>query len=298
MPANLERPLMARLRDYALLMRMDKPIGVLLLLWPTMWGLWLASSGKPDSGVLIVLVLGVFLVRSAGCVINDYADRNYDPHVARTRDRPLAAGRVTEREALGLFAVLILLAFGLVLTTNALTIKLSLAAAVLAVTYPFVKRFSSLPQVYLGVAFSWGIPMAFAAQTGAVAPVAWQLMLANVFWVISYDTMYAMVDRDDDLRIGVRSTAILFGNYDRLAIGFFQLATLAVLSGIGVLQGLGLWYGLGLAAAAIFMLREQWLIRDRSAQDCFRAFIDNNRVGLCVFAGLALNYVMSGAGAN
>ncbi len=282
----------ARFKDYLLLMRVDRPIGVLLLLWPTLWGLWLAAAGRPDAHVLLVMVVGVFLMRSAGCVINDYADRDFDPHVARTRERPLAARRVQEREALVLFVVLLGAAFGLVLTTNALTIQLSFAGALLAGVYPFIKRISSLPQLWLGVAFSWGIPMAWAAQTGRVSSLAVWLMLANFCWVVAYDTIYAMVDREDDLKVGVRSTAILFGRYDRLAVSLFQAAMLALLVMVGVWARLGSWYYLGLLAAALFMLRQQWLIRARIPQDCFRAFIDNNRVGLSVFAGLALNYIM------
>lgn len=282
-----------RLRDYLLLMRLDKPIGFLLLLWPTMWSLWLASAGRPDPWVLFVFVLGVLLMRSAGCVINDYADRDFDPHVARTRSRPLAAGRVSKTEALVLFSALALAAFALVLTTNALTIRLSFAAIVLAVFYPFVKRVSAMPQLVLGVAFSWGIPMAWAAQTGSIAPLAGWLMLANLFWVVAYDTMYAMVDREDDLRIGVRSTAILFGRFDRLAIALCQCLALAFFLLTGVFQGLGVWFYAGLAAASLLMVREQWLIRQRDPAACFRAFVDNNRVGMALFAGIALHYVMS-----
>jgi len=274
-------------------MRLDKPIGILLLLWPTLWALWLASAGRPDPKVLLVFVAGVILMRSAGCVINDFADREFDPHVRRTRERPLAARRVSEREALVLAAMLALLAFALVLTTNALTIKLSIVGVILAAIYPFIKRMSSLPQIFLGVAFSWGIPMAYAAQTGAVPAIAGWLMLANLFWVVAYDTIYAMVDREDDIRIGVRSTAILFGSKDRLAIGLCQLAMLAVLWFVGREVGLGLWFYLGLAMSALLMLREQWLIRARIPDACFRAFIDNHRVGLAIFAGIGLHYVTS-----
>ncbi len=292
MPAPAPGSAGARLRDYALLMRVDKPIGILLLLWPTLWALWLASSGHPDPWLVLVFVLGVFLMRSAGCVINDYADREFDPHVRRTRERPLAARRVSEREALILFAVLGALAFALVLTTNALTIKLSFVGILLAATYPFVKRVSSLPQFFLGVSFSWGIPMAWAAQAGAVVPLAAWLLLANLFWVVAYDTMYAMVDREDDLRIGVRSTAILFGSKDRLAVAVCQLLMLLLLIFVGRQAGLGPWYFLGVAVAALFMLRQQWLIRARQPDACFRAFIDNYRVGLAIFVGIGLHYVM------
>lgn len=283
---------MSRWRDYLLLMRVDKPIGVLLLLWPTLWGLWLAANGPPEARVLIIFVLGVFLMRSAGCVINDYADRNFDPHVTRTRDRPLAAGRVAPREALLLFAGLVLAAFALVLQTNRLTILMAVAGLLLAAIYPFIKRVSSLPQLWLGVAFSWGIPMGWAAQTGAIAPLAAHLMLANWLWVVAYDTIYAMVDREDDLKVGVRSTAILFGAYDRLAVGLCQAGMLAVLAWVGVQAQLGKIFYLGLAVAGVLMLREQWLIRERAPRECFAAFIDNNRVGLAVFAGIALDYVI------
>src|SRR3989338_5171934 len=213
-----------RLKDYARLMRLHRPIGIVLLLWPTLWALWIAGQGRPDPRVLAVFVLGVVLMRSAGCVINDYADRNFDPHVERTRDRPIAAGRVSPREALVLFATLCLIAFALVLTLNRLTILLSFAGAFLAATYPFVKRFTHLPQFYLGAAFGWGIVMAFAAVTGAVPALAWVLFAANVFWAAAYDTVYAMVDREDDARIGVKSTAILFGSYDRLMVGACHVA--------------------------------------------------------------------------
>jgi 4-hydroxybenzoate polyprenyltransferase len=229
-------------------------------------------------------------MRSAGCVINDFADREIDPHVERTRERPLAAGRVRPGEAIALFVVLCLLAFMLVLTTNGLTVRLSFAGAALAVSYPFLKRVSSLPQLYLGLAFSWGIPMAYAAQSGYIADMAWWLVVANCCWVVSYDTMYAMVDREDDLRIGVKSTAILFGRYDRLAIGLFQLATLLVLFGIGRVAGMGYWFNAGLAGAAGFMVRQQFLISAREPARCFSAFLNNNWVGLAVFAGTVLSY--------
>jgi 4-hydroxybenzoate polyprenyltransferase len=275
-----------RLREYALLMRLHRPIGILLLAWPTLWALWLAGGGRPPAGVLAVFVLGVVLMRSAGCVINDYADRGFDPHVERTRDRPLAAGRVAPREALALFAALALLAFALVLTLNRLTIWLSVAGALLAASYPFLKRWTHLPQFYLGAAFGWGIPMAFAAVTGAVPGLAWLVFAANVCWAVAYDTAYAMVDRDDDLRIGVKSTAILFGTYDRLLVGVFHAATLALLAAAGMVAGLGLAYYVGLAAAAGFAAWQQWLIRRRERAGCFRAFLNNNWFGLAVFAGL------------
>jgi 4-hydroxybenzoate polyprenyltransferase len=279
-----------RLMDYARLMRLHRPIGILLLLWPTLWALWIAAQGRPGLHVLAVFVLGVVLMRSAGCVINDYADRGFDPHVERTRDRPIAAGRVTPREALVLFATLCLIAFALVLTLNRLTILLSFAGAFLAATYPFVKRFTHLPQFYLGAAFGWGIPMAFAAQTGGIPPVGWTLFAANVCWAVAYDTAYAMVDRDDDHKVGVKSTAILFGRHDRAMVFLFHVLTLSLLAYSGALAGLGLRYYAGLVAALGFVLYQQYLMRDRTRDGCFRAFLNNNWFGAAVFAGLLLNY--------
>ncbi len=279
-----------RLKDYARLMRLHRPIGILLLLWPTLWALWIAAQGRPGLHVFAVFVLGVVLMRSAGCVINDYADRDFDPHVERTRDRPIAAGRVTPREALALFAALCLVAFALVLTLNRLTILLSFAGAFLAATYPFVKRFTHLPQFYLGAAFGWGIPMAFAAETGTVPPAGWVLFAANVCWSVAYDTAYAMVDRDDDLKVGVKSTAILFGRYDRLMILLFHVLTLLLLVWTGALAGLGLRYHAGLAAALGFALYQQHLMRGRTRDGCFRAFLNNNGFGAAVFAGLLWHY--------
>jgi len=282
-----------RLRQYALLMRLDKPIGIFLLLWPTLWALWLASQGRPDPLVTAVFVLGVVLMRSAGCVINDYADRHIDPQVARTRQRPLAAGRVTAKEALALFAILILVAFGLVLLLNHLTILLSLVALPLAATYPFMKRYTHLPQVHLGVAFGWAVPMAFAAQTGEFPPAAaWLLLVAVVLWAIAYDTMYAMVDREDDIRVGVKSTAILFADADRAIIGAIQATLMLTLVLVGHKLDMGGLYYLGLAVAAVLALYQQHLIRDRAPQACFRAFLNNNWLGAAVFAGIFLNYAL------
>jgi len=280
-----------RLMDYARLMRLHRPIGILLLLWPTLWALWIAGQGRPDLHVLAVFVLGVVLMRSAGCVINDYADRDFDPHVERTRARPIAAGRVNPREALVLFATLCLIAFALVLTLNRLTILLSFAGAFLAATYPFVKRFTHLPQFYLGAAFGWGIPMAFAAQTSGIPPVGWTLFAANVCWAVAYDTAYAMVDRDDDHKVGVKSTAILFGRHDRAMVFLFHVVTLSLLAYSGALAGLGLRYYAGLAAAFGFVLYQQHLMRDRTRDGCFRAFLNNNWFGAAVFAGLLLHYL-------
>ncbi len=284
----------ARLREYALLMRLHRPIGILLLLWPTLWGLWFAGQGHPNLRVAAVFVLGVVLMRSAGCVINDYADRGFDAHVERTRERPIAAGRVSPRAALALFAALCLAAFALVLTLDRLTILLSCAGAFLAATYPFLKRWTHLPQFYLGVAFGWGIPMAFAAQTGAVPPLAWILFLANVFWSVAYDTAYAMVDREDDRRVGVKSTAILFESHDRLSIGVFHALTLALLAVAGDMAGRGMLYYVGLGLAAALAGYQQYLIRERAPAGCFKAFLNNNWFGAAVFAGLALSYAMEG----
>jgi 4-hydroxybenzoate polyprenyltransferase len=280
----------SRLKDYAMLMRLHRPIGILLLAWPTLWALWIAGAGNPGWHVLVVFVLGVVLMRSAGCVINDYADRAFDSHVQRTRDRPIVSGRVNPREALVLFTVLCLMAFALVLTLNRLTILLSFAGAFLAATYPFLKRYTHLPQFYLGAAFGWGIPMAFAAQTGGVPPLAWVLFAANVFWAVAYDTAYAMVDREDDLKVGVKSTAILFGRYDRAMIFLFHIVTLALLAMVGTLAHLGLGYYAGLTVAFGMAVYQQYLIRHRDRDACFRAFLNNNWLGAAVFAGLLWHY--------
>ena len=282
-----------RLREYALLMRLDRPIGILLLMWPTLWGLWIASEGKPDLLVLVVFVAGVALMRSAGCVINDYADRDFDPHVERTRHRPLAAQRVSTREALGLFVVLCLVAFVLVLQLNLLTITLSFVGAFLAASYPFMKRFTHLPQFYLGVAFGWSIPMAFAAQTGEVPAVAWVLFFANMFWSVAYDTAYAMVDRDDDLKVGVKSTAILFGRWDRHMIGLAHSLSLCLLVVAGNMADLGLVYYGSLGVAAGLAIYQQTLLYRRDPKQCFGAFLNNNWFGAAVFAGLVLNYLVT-----
>jgi 4-hydroxybenzoate polyprenyltransferase len=281
-----------RLREYALLMRLDRPIGIFLLLWPTLWALLVAGEGRPDPLVLMVFILGVVLMRSAGCVINDYADREIDGHVQRTRDRPIAAGRISAREAQLLFLVLCLLAFGLVLLLNLLTILLSLVGALLAATYPFMKRVTHLPQVYLGAAFGWSVPMAFAAQTGSVPPIAWLMFTATVLWATAYDTMYAMVDREDDLVLGVKSTAILFGESDRQIIGIIQAMVLVCLLMIGHQAELGLYYFAGVVVASGLALYQQALIRYREREGCFRAFINNNWFGAAVFLGLLLDYLL------
>ena len=282
----------AHLGDYARLMRLHRPIGIFLLLWPVLWALWIASAGKPALLVLLVFVSGVVLMRSAGCVINDYADRKFDPQVERTRARPIAAGRVSPREALVLFAVLALIAFALVLSMNRLTILLSFIGAALAVSYPFMKRWTHLPQFYLGAAFGWGVPMAYAAQTGGVPVEAWILFAATLCWAVAYDTVYAMIDREDDIRIGVKSTAILFGSADRFMVALFHAVTLMLLVWTGVRAGLGLTYYIGLLLAAALAGRQQWLIRTRARDACLRAFLDNNRFGAVIFTALALDYLM------
>jgi 4-hydroxybenzoate polyprenyltransferase len=277
-----------KLDNYEKLMRLDKPIGTLLLLWPTLWALWLAVRGMPQWRILIVFLVGTVLMRSVGVVVNDYADRNFDPHVARTKERPLATGLVGPNEALALAGVLGLMAFALVLTLNRLTVALSFAGAFLAVSYPFTKRFFAIPQAYLGIAFGFGIPMAYAAQLERVPAVAWVLLLANIFWTIAYDTEYAMVDRDDDRKIGIRTSAILFGRFDVAAVMLSHAAFLALLAGIGWHMHLAWPYYVGLAGAAVLIGYQYTLIRGREPGRCFQAFLNNNWVGGAVFAGIAL----------
>jgi len=281
-----------RLIQYAHLMRLNRPVGIYLLLWPTLWALWIAGGGHPDLLVVFVFVSGVVLMRSAGCVINDYADREFDPHVERSRDRPIAAGRVKPREALALFAVLCLGAFGLVLLMNELTIWLSLAGVALAASYPFMKRYTHLPQLYLGAAFGWAVPMAFAAQTGSVPKVAWLLFVATVLWATVYDTMYGMVDREDDIKIGIKSTAVLFGEADRAIIAIIQILFLVALLLIGQAADLGGYYYFGVLLAAALSIYQQYLIRNREPEYCFRAFLNNNWLGAAVFSGLVLHYLV------
>ena len=276
------------LQEYARLMRLDRPIGIWLLLWPTLWALWISSRGKPNPRIFIIFVAGTVLMRSAGCAVNDYADRSFDPHVARTKNRPLAAGRISPLEALVLFALLSMTALMLALQLNKSTLLLAVAGGFLAVSYPFVKRFLAVPQMYLGVTFGWGIPMAFMAQYEQVPRVAWLLLLANVLWVTVYDTIYAMVDRDDDLKIGVRSTAILFGDSDRHIIAVLQIMTLLSLYLVGGIIHMGYWYDAGLWAGAAFFVYQLWLIRGRDREACFRAFLNNNYFGMAVFIGMAL----------
>jgi 4-hydroxybenzoate polyprenyltransferase len=281
---------LAKAKPYWQLMRADKPIGTLLLLWPALWALWLAAEGLPDFSILLVFVLGVFFMRSAGCVINDFADRKVDAHVKRTAQRPLATGVVSEREALTLFFGLVALSFLLVLSQNTFTILLSFAALVLAAIYPFMKRYTHLPQLFLGLAFSWCIPMAYAAQTNTVPAEAWLLLAANVCWTVAYDTKYAMVDRDDDLKVGIKSTAILFGRFDKLIVALLQAASLLCLALLGHVKQLGITFDLGLLAAAVLFVYQQKLIRYRERDACFQAFLNNNYVGLAVFIGIASHY--------
>lgn len=281
-----------RLSLYWALVRGDRPVGWLLLLWPTWWGLWLAADGVPPLWTLLVFTVGVWLTRSAGCVINDYADRWLDPQVERTRQRPLATGAVRGREALAVFAVLMLAAFALVLTMNRLTVWLSLVGVLLAASYPYLKRHTYLPQVYLGLAFGWGIPMAFAAVRGEIPPVAWVLYVANIFWATAYDTWYAMVDRDDDIRAGARSTAILFGELDLVAQGVLYALFLAALVLVGRQAGLGVPYWAALGVAVLLIAYEFLLARYRDRDACFRAFRHNHWVGAAIFAGIAIDHAL------
>jgi len=278
----------SRLGHYWKLMRADRPIGTLLLLWPTWWALWLAAGGMPPLWTLFVFSAGVWLTRSAGCVINDYADRWLDPHVKRTRDRPLATGAVSGREALALFAVLMLVAFALVLTMNALTIGLSFIGVFLAASYPYLKRYTHLPQVYLGMAFGWGIPMAFAAVQGEVPPLGWVLYGANILWSTAYDTWYAMVDRDDDLKVGSHSTAILFGDLDLVIQGILYALFFGAMALVGQRAELGLAYWLAMAVALVLVAFEFWWCRTRERDPCFKAFLHNNWVGAVLFAGIVI----------
>jgi 4-hydroxybenzoate polyprenyltransferase len=281
-----------KLHNYALLMRLNKPIGTLLLLWPTLWSLWFAAKGMPSLKNLVIFTLGVFLMRAAGCVINDFADRKIDGKVKRTQDRPLATGAVSSLEALALFILLCLAAFGLVLLTNTLTIQLSVGGLLLAICYPFMKRYTHLPQVVLGAAFAWSIPMAYAAETGEIPSSIWLVYLAVVLWTLVYDTFYAMVDRDDDLKIGVKSTAILFGEQDRFITGTLQAITLYTLYLVGNRFELGSYYQLSLIFVAVLFVYQQWLIRHRMRDACFKAFLNNNWVGLAIFVGIAVDLAL------
>lgn len=277
------------------LIRFDRPIGTLLLLWPTLWALWLAAGGLPDLKLLAIFVAGTFLTRSAGCIVNDLADRHLDGGVARTRERPLVTGAVTPAEARALFVALMLLAFVLVLFTNRLTVLLSVAAILLASTYPFMKRYTHLPQLVLGAAFSWGIPMAFAAQLDALPAALWLVYLGNLLWTVAYDTAYAMVDREDDLVVGIKSSAILFGRHDRLMIGLLQGGSLLCLFLAGRAFDLGVYYYTALLIAAGLFVYQHTLIRERQPERCLQAFLHNNWVGMVIFAGIALHYLFNGA---
>ncbi|WP_447530399.1 4-hydroxybenzoate octaprenyltransferase [Vreelandella sp. TE19] len=290
MDRSLLRPTgWSRAADFITLMRLDRPIGTWLLMWPTLWALWVAAEGVPRRGVLLIFIAGVYTMRAAGCVVNDYADRHFDGHVKRTKNRPLATGRISETEAKLLFTLLVAASFVLVLLTNWFTVALSLGGVALAFIYPFMKRYTHFPQVVLGAAFSWAIPMAFGAVLGYVPLEAWILFLANVLWTVAYDTQYAMVDRDDDLKIGIKSTAVLFGEADRLIIGLLQAATLVLLALVGWRVGLGGFFWLGLGAMAVTFVHQQRLIVGRERDACFQAFLNNHWSGLLVFAGLALS---------
>jgi len=283
-----------RLRDLIELARLHRPIGIWLLLWPVLWAVWIAGASHPSPLVLVIFVLGTVAMRSAGCVINDLADRDFDPFVKRTRDRPIASRRISPLEAVIWFLVLIFIALMLVLQLDPTTVRMSFVGAALAVTYPLFKRFFPLPQFYLGVAFSWGVPMVFNAQTGHIPRVAWIIFFAGVIWAAIYDTMYAMVDRDDDLKIGVKSSAIVFGDMDKLIIGMLQALMLFALYLVGTNMEFGHWYNMGLLGAAVFFAYQQWLIRHRQPEACFKAFLNNQYVGLAVFVGILLEYAFRG----
>ena len=292
-PSPRYQQLVDRLEQYSLLTRLDRPIGTLLLLWPTLWALWIAAEGWPHSSVLMVFVLGVILMRAAGCAINDFADRNIDGHVQRTRQRPMATGKVSSREALLVFTSLAICAFILVLFMNRLTIYMSLVGVLLAASYPFMKRYHYMPQVHLGAAFGWAVPMAYTAQANEITAITWLIFMATVLWTTAYDTMYAMADREDDLKIGVKSTAILFGDADRLIIGLIQGLLMLNLILIGQRAELGLYYYLGLLAASGFAIYQQYLIKDRERTKCFQAFLNNNWFGMSVFVGIFIDYWVS-----
>jgi len=282
-----------KLIGFSQLMRLEKPIGALLLLWPTYWALWISAKGLPSLSVFIVFTLGVFLMRAAGCVINDFADRKIDGQVKRTMNRPLATGLVSSKEAIALFFTLLIVSFLLVLTMNSLTIGLSFVAVALAATYPFMKRYTHLPQVMLGAAFGWSIPMAFAAQSNTLPAQMWWLFTANLCWTVAYDTYYAMVDRDDDLKIGVKSTAILFGQYDRIAIGILQLITLGCLIKVGLISSLSWIYYAGLVLVAALFIKQAMHTKTRAREACFKAFLDNNWVGCILFFAIVLHYLIN-----
>jgi len=291
----LPRGVVSQVRNYGKLMRVDKPIGLWLLLWPTMWALWLAGEGHPDQGLFVVFVFGVFIMRSAGCVLNDYVDRKIDPYVERTRTRPIASGAVTPTEALILFAALGLIAVGLAAMLNRQAQMLAIIAAALTVVYPFVKRFISIPQFVLGAAFGWAVPMAFAAQTGTTPQLAWLVFGVALIWAVIYDTFYAMVDRADDLKVGMKSTAILFGDVDLFVIAGLQALMLLALILVGLLANLGFWYYASVATAGVLMAYHLWLARDRQPAGCFAAFLHNHYIGFTVFLGILLHYTFNPA---
>lgn len=285
----------ARLKSYVRLVRLDRPIGAFLLLWPALWALWLAGDGHPPWGVVMIFIAGVFLMRSAGCAINDFADREFDGHIARTQARPLAQGLITPGEAVGVFVVLSLVSFALVLLLNWQTVAMSVVAVMLATVYPFMKRYTHVPQLFLGAAFGWAVPMAFTAVEGSVPGYAWALFLSAVVWALIYDTEYAMVDRDDDLKVGIKSTAILFGRWDRLMIAALQALMLVLLVWVGLQAGRGGLYFGGLAVASALALYQHWLIRDRDPARCFQAFLHNNYFGMAIFGGLVADFLLGGA---
>jgi 4-hydroxybenzoate polyprenyltransferase len=290
---RFKQSILAQIRNYGRLMRVDKPIGFWLLLWPTLWGLWLAGEGHPDQGLFVVFVLGVFFMRSAGCVLNDYVDRKIDPYVERTRGRPIASGAVSPAEALVLFVALGLIAVGLASMLNQPARLLAIIGAALTIAYPFVKRIVSIPQFVLGAAFGWAVPMAFAAQTGTTPQLAWLVFGVALIWAVIYDTFYAMVDREDDRKIGVKSTALLFGDMDLFVIAGLQGLMLLALVFVGVHAGLGFWFYASVACAAGLMAYHIWLARDRQPAGCFAAFLHNHYIGLVVFIGIALNYAFN-----
>ena len=290
---KLKKNIVAQLRNYGKLMRVDKPIGFWLLLWPTLWALWLAGEGHPDQGLFVVFVVGVFIMRSAGCVLNDYVDRKIDPYVERTRTRPIASGAVAPMEALVLFIALSLIAIGLATMLNRPARLLAIIAAGLTVAYPFIKRWVSIPQFILGAAFGWAVPMAFAAQTGETPQLAWLVFGVAVIWAVIYDTFYAMVDREDDRKLGMKSTALLFGDVDLFVIAGLQILMLAALILIGLRAELGFWYYLSVAGAALLMAYHQWLARDRQPAGCFAAFLRNHQIGLVIFIGIVLHYTFT-----
>ncbi|MGI9202243.1 MAG: 4-hydroxybenzoate octaprenyltransferase [Woeseiaceae bacterium] len=289
----IPRSAITQVRNYSKLMRVDKPIGIWLLLWPVMWALWLAGAGHPDQGLFVVFLLGVFVMRSAGCVLNDYADRKIDPYVERTRDRPIASGAVTPTEALVLFVALGLIAIGLATMLNRQAQMLAIVAAGLTIVYPFIKRYISIPQFVLGAAFGWAVPMVFAAQTGETPQLAWLVFGVALVWAVIYDTFYAMVDREDDLKVGVKSTAILFGDVDLFVIAGLQVLMIIGLVLVGLLASLGFWFYAAVVISAGLMAYHLWLARDRQAAGCFAAFLHNHIIGLIIFVGIALHYAFN-----